>query len=116
MQTLTEKLAQVQGRWGLKDEQLAALAHVDVQTWRGWLARDPDASGATVPLGMESAVPVLNIFHRLEKRFGPGKEAEVARWLSEPHVDFGGQPPLDVAASSLENLFWVSYYLDSASG
>jgi len=66
----------------------------------------------TLPPGLESAAPLIAIYRKLAARY-PKTEDQV-KWLFTEHRDFGGLKPIDVAASSLENLYWVGYYLDSS--
>jgi hypothetical protein len=112
-ETLYQALERIQKEWGLSDEQIAALAHVDVKTYLGWMEEGrTSVNPPTIPLGMDTAVPVVSIYKSLLRRF-PSSEEERVKWLFKENADFGGNKPIDIAASSVENLFWVSYYLDS---
>jgi hypothetical protein len=62
---------------------------------------------------MDTAVPLVSIYKKLMAKF-PNVEEQV-KWLFQESEDFGGAKPIDVAASSLQNLMWVGYYLDSSS-
>lgn len=107
--SVPEWVRHIQVEWELGPQQIAALIRVDP-------ARLPDLlaakSGATLPPGLESAAPLIAIYRKLAARF-PKTEDQV-KWLFTEHRDFGGSKPIDVAASSLENLYWVGYYLDSS--
>jgi hypothetical protein len=73
--------------------------------------KSSDVTG-TLPPGFESTAPLIAIYRKLAARY-PKTEDQV-KWLFSDHRDFGGSKPIDVAASSLENLYWVGYYLDSS--
>lgn len=107
--SVPEWIRHIQIEWDLTPHQIAALIRVDP-------ARLPELldskSSATLPLGLESAAPLIAIYRKLAARF-PKTEDQV-KWLFTEHRDFGGAKPIDVAASSLENLYWVGYYLDSS--
>jgi hypothetical protein len=112
-ETLYQALERVQQDWGLNDMQMAKLAQVDVATYSRWMIEGRQAiDPPSVPLGMSSAVPVISIYKALERRF-PDPEDRV-KWLFKENPDFGNHKPIDIAASSVENLFWVSYYLESS--
>ncbi len=112
---LIENLRQVQRDWGLTDAQMGALTHVSPETYRGWLLREagPAVTSPTIPSGMETAVPLIAIHKRLQKKLKDPEEQ--VKWLTSPHQDFDGNAPYGVAISSIENLYWLSYYLDSAA-
>ena len=110
-----ELLLKIQADWGLKDEQMAALGRVSVQKFcQSLLERGvPHGPGGhAVPTDLDYFVPVISIYKRLAERFADS-EAQV-KWLFEQNPDFGGAKPIDVAISSSENLYWVSYYLESS--
>jgi hypothetical protein len=116
--TVEEWLRHIQVEWELRLEQMAGLLHLDearvseILGPKVLMKRDGTAVGGTVPPGFESAVPLIAIYRRLAARF-PKTEDQV-KWLFTEHQDFGGTKPIDVAASSLENLYWIGYYLDAA--
>ncbi|MBS1962719.1 MAG: DUF2384 domain-containing protein [Bdellovibrionales bacterium] len=107
--SVPEWVRHIQIEWELSPGQIAALIRVDP-------ARLPELletkSTATLPPGLESAAPLIAIYRKLAARY-PKTEDQV-KWLFTEHRDFGGSKPIDVAASSLENLYWVGYYLDSS--
>jgi hypothetical protein len=111
-------LRHIQLAWELRLEQMAGLLHLEESRLaeiigpKAVLGRGPTEIGATIPPGLESAVPLIAIYRRLAARF-PKTEDQV-NWLFTAHEDFGGAKPIDVAASSLENLYWIGYYLDAA--
>jgi hypothetical protein len=111
-------LRHIQLAWELRLEQMAGLLHLEESRLaeiigpKALLKRESTEIGATVPPGLESAVPLIAIYRRLSARF-PKTEDQV-NWLFTGHADFGGAKPIDVAASSLENLYWIGYYLDAA--
>ena len=110
--SVTEWIRHIQIEWGLNAEQLAPLLRVERSELDRLLAeREPSYAG-TFPIGFETAAPVISIFRKLSARY-PKNEDQV-KWLFTEHPDFGGAKPIDVAVSSLENLYWVGYYLDSA--
>lgn len=109
---LVSLLTRIQKEWGLSDEQMAALSHVDVSTYARWVV-SPPSSEASIPPGMDNAVPLASIYRALCRRF-PDKAEEQVSWLFKGHADFGGNKPIDIAASSVENLYWLSYYLESS--
>ena len=108
---LTVKL--IQDSWGMSDEQIAALIHVDLQIYSSWMIdRTPSEDSPTIPRGMDNAVALASIYQSLKRRY-PKTEDQV-KWLFTQHPDFGQNKPIDIAASSAENLFWLSYYLASS--
>jgi hypothetical protein len=109
--TLSDHLTRIQDDWGMTDEQICALTHSDIETYRSWLSLKSDA---TIPAGMENVVPLLAIHKHLKARFA--KPEAQAKWLLTPNKDFDNNKPLDVAASSPQNLFWLAYYLESQTG
>jgi hypothetical protein len=112
-ETLYQALERIQQEWGLSDEQIAALAHVDVGTYSRWMIEGRKAiNPPTIPTGMDTAVPIVSIYKSLVRRFSSGEDQ--VKWLFSENSDFGGHKPIDIAASSVENLYWISYYLDSS--
>ncbi len=108
--TLPQLLRRLMLDWGIGAEQAAALCRVSPAVLAEWLERDLSAEG-TVPTGMDNAVPLVAVYKRLQA-FKPGEEG--LKWLFTAHPEFGNEKPIDVMASSLENLYWVSYWLDSS--
>lgn len=94
--------------WGLSQEQLVQILKCKSQDLA--LA---EFSQATVPAGLDCAPPLIQIYKKLVARY-PDTEKQL-EWLFKSHPDFGGAKPIDVAASSTENLFWLAYYLESAT-
>ena len=100
--------------------QLAALLRVEPALLDRWIGvgietrNESDSSefSGTIPPGLESAAPLIAIYRKLAARY-PEIEEQV-KWLFSEHQEFGGAKPIDVAASSLENLYWVGYFLDSS--
>jgi len=117
-ETLVQSLRKIQLEWGLSHEQMAALAHVSLPIYESWLSSrqecEVNVEQASIPSGMETAVPVLSIYRSLCV-LHPNTEDQ-AKWLLSDNPHFSGNKPMDVAASSLENLYWVAYYLDSFKG
>ncbi|MBC7691188.1 MAG: hypothetical protein H7222_05415 [Methylotenera sp.] len=109
--TLHDWLKHIQTRWELSDDKMAALAHVTVEQYLEWFKEGRGSSPATIPPGMDSAVPIVSIYKSLAAQY-PDVDDQV-KWLFTVHQDFGNQKPIDIAASTLENLSWVSYYLQS---
>ena len=112
-ESVYEALDRMQSDWGLSAGQMASLTHVSLDVYLGWVmeGRGKKQHDATIPSGMETAVPLIAIYRRLKTRF-PRREEQV-KWLFAENKDFGGNKPIDVAASSIENLYWVGYYLES---
>jgi len=108
--TLPQLLRRLMLDWGIGADQAAALCRVSPEVFGEWLVRDVSAEG-TVPSGMDNAVPLVAVYKRLQA-FKPGEEGP--KWLFSAHPEFGNEKPIDVMASSLENLYWVSYWLDSS--
>ncbi len=106
--SVPEWLRVIQLEWSLTPEQLAALLRVKVSAIENI---DPNFTG-TLPPGLEAAAPLISIYRKLAARF-PNSEEQV-KWLFSEHQEFGGSKPIDVAMSSLENLYWVGYFLDSS--
>jgi hypothetical protein len=111
--TVPQWLRHIRSEWGISDEQLAGLVRVDLDVIAQWTGPEtPDFQG-TVPPGLDAAVPLIAIYRKLAARF-PESDEQV-KWLFSEHRDFGGSKPIDVAMSSLENLYWVGYFLDSST-
>ncbi|MEO5970737.1 MAG: hypothetical protein ABIQ95_12495 [Bdellovibrionia bacterium] len=114
-ETLNQSLERIQQEWGLTDLQMASLSHVEEQTYVGWKMKKTDAPNSpAIPPGMNTAVPVVSIYKALVRNF-PETEDRI-KWLFKENGDFGGNKPIDIATSSVENLFWMSYYLDFKRG
>lgn len=114
--TVPEWLRRIQIEWSLTPEQLSGLLRIESAVFEKWMRLDPakpvaEFSG-TIPPGLEAAAPLIAIYRKLAARF-PNSEDQV-KWLFSEHQEFGGAKPIDVAASSLENLYWVGYFLDSS--
>ena len=112
--TVPEWLRRIQIEWSLTFDQIAALMRVDrafLESWIGPGAENRDFTG-TIPPGLETAAPLIAIYRKLAARY-PNSEDQV-KWLFTDHQEFGGSKPIDVATSSLENLYWVGYFLDSS--
>lgn len=110
--TVPEWVRHIQLEWALSPAQLAGLLRVDGERLDRLLAEKHGEVSGTLPPGLESAAPLIAIYRKLAARY-PKSEDQV-KWLFTEHPDFGGAKPIDVAASSLENLYWVGYYLDSS--
>ena len=114
--TVPEWIRHIQLEWDLEPVQLAGLLRVESARLESVLSAKPNLAGSeptgTLPVGLESAAPLIAIYRKLAARY-PKTEDQV-KWLATEHPDFGGSKPIDVAASSLENLYWVGYYLDSS--
>ena len=110
--TVPEWIRRIQLEWELAPAQLAGLLRLEPAKLERLLALRPDEIAGTLPPGLESASPLIAIYRKLAARY-PKTEDQV-KWLFTEHRDFGGAKPIDVAASSLENLYWVGYYLDSS--
>ena len=108
--TLPQLLRSLMLDWGIGPGQAAAFCRVSPEVFAEWLSRDVSGEGS-VPAGMDNAVPLVAVYKRLQA-FKPGEEG--LKWLFSAHPEFGNEKPIDVMASSLENLYWVSYWLDSS--
>lgn len=114
--SVAEWLRRIQIEWALTPEQLSGILRVDLAALEKQLTTGeknpvPEFSG-TIPPGFEAAAPLIAIYRKLAARF-PNSEDQV-KWLFTEHQEFGGAKPIDVATSSLENLYWVGYFLDSS--
>ena len=109
---LRDWLLQIQKAWGLNPTQLAALTHVSPTVFSSWVSADQNFD-ATVPPGMETAVPLISIYKRLTAQYSDPDDQ--VKWLFTEHADFAGSKPIDIISSSLENLYWVGYYLESSA-
>jgi hypothetical protein len=110
--SVTEWIRHIQLEWGLSPDQFAQILRVEKPELERLLSEPASSFEGTVPPGFETAVPVISIFRKLSVRY-PKSEDQV-KWLFTEHADFGGAKPIDVAVSSLENLYWVGYYLDTS--
>lgn len=110
--TVPEWVRFIQIEWALQPAQLSALLRIEPANLERLLAMKSEDHTGTLPPGLESAAPLIAIYRKLAARY-PKTEDQV-KWLFSEHRDFGGAKPIDVAASSLENLYWVGYYLDSS--
>ncbi len=121
---MTESLASIQDRsvpewvrhiqleWELTPAQISGVLRIDSARLETLLSAKKGEFSGTLPPGLENASPLIAIYRKLAARY-PKTEDQV-KWLFTEHRDFGGAKPIDVAASSLENLYWVGYYLDSS--
>lgn len=111
--SLPEWLRHIQIEWGLKVNQLSALLHIPEEKLSKFLdpASPESKTTATIPPGLENVAPLIQIYKRLSKTY-PDPEQQVA-WLFTNHKDFGNLKPIDVAAGSVENLFWIAYTLET---
>lgn len=110
--TVPEWLRHIQLEWELTPVQMAGLLRVETSELMKWIGSSAPAFTGTIPSGMDSAAPLIAVYRKLAARF-PKTEDQV-KWLFTEHQDFGGAKPIEVAASSLENLYWVGYFLDSS--
>ena len=110
--SVSEWILHIQLQWALAPGQIAGLLRVESARLEMALSANAENFTGTLPPGLESAAPLISIFRKLAARY-PNSEDQV-KWLFTEHRDFGGAKPIDVAASSLENLYWVGYYLDSS--
>jgi len=110
--TVPEWVRHIQLEWELAPAQIAGLLRIESTRLEELLAQRAGEFTGTLPPGLESASPLIAIYRKLAARY-PKSEDQV-KWLFTEHRDFGGAKPIDVATSSLENLYWVGYYLDSA--
>lgn len=110
--SVPEWVRHIQLEWALSPAQLAGILRVESDRLDSLLSVKHGENSATLPIGLESAAPLVAIYRKLAARY-PNTEDQV-KWLFTEHRDFGGAKPIDVAASSLENLYWVGYYLDSS--
>ncbi len=110
--TVPEWVRHIQLEWALAPAQIAAILRIDGARLETLLSAKDGSFAGTLPPGLESAAPLIAIYRKLAARY-PKSEDQV-KWLFTDHRDFGGAKPIDVAASSLENLYWVGYYLDSS--
>jgi hypothetical protein len=106
-------LRHIQIEWALEVDQLAQMLHIDPRLLEKSLSNTDDVNGPTIPQGLETAAPFIGIYRKLAARF-PKSEDQV-KWLFTEHQEFGGTKPIDVAASSVDNLYWVAYFLESQS-
>lgn len=109
--SLVEWLRLIQIEWGLKVSQLSALVRISEDRLGKILETGltPSEEAATVPVGFECVPPLIQIYKKLSVLY-PDPAQQIA-WLFTGNASFGNQKPIDVAASSVENLFWVSYFL-----
>ena len=110
---LKDWLLQIQKSWELTPSQMASLTHVSAETFSGWVKDDQAFLQATVPPGMETAVPLVSIYKKLALLYR--EPDDQVKWLFTEHADFAGSKPIDIISSSLENLYWVGYYLETSS-
>jgi hypothetical protein len=110
--TVPEWIRHVQLEWGLGPAQLAGLLRIEPDRLETLLSVKAGNYAGTLPRGLETAAPLIAIYRKLAARY-PKTEDQV-KWLFTEQPDFGGAKPIDVAASSIENLYWVGYYLDSS--
>lgn len=85
---------------------------MDIEHLTLWLGANAPTFTGTIPPGLDSAAPLIAVYRKLAARF-PKTEDQV-KWLFTEHQEFGGAKPIDVATSSLENLYWVGYFLDGS--
>jgi hypothetical protein len=112
MNPLVQELEKIRSQWGLTQEQLASMTHVSIETYRSWLAGYAEDSLASIPSGMESALPLISIHRRLSEKV-PSVDDQI-RWWNTKNKEFGDHLPIEVATSSPQHLSWISYYLETA--
>ncbi|MGZ3689655.1 MAG: antitoxin Xre/MbcA/ParS toxin-binding domain-containing protein [Bdellovibrionota bacterium] len=108
-ESLSQALARIQAEWSMTNAEMARLAQIPEAVYKTWLTRGDES--ATIPSGMDNAVPLVRI-HQILARWFPAAEEQL-KWLSTPHKDFGGNRPVDIAATSPERLQWLAYYLET---
>jgi hypothetical protein len=106
-------LKRIEEEWSLEAPLMAALCHVELSRYQGWLSESHLHLSASIPPGMEPCVPLVAIFKKLQKLV-PAPEDQI-RWLTTPNSAFDGNPPFEIMKSSPSNLAWVAYILDSQS-
>lgn len=111
--SVPEWLRLIQIEWALTLENLALLLHVKPSLVSDAISPNAAPSTGTIPAGLETAAPVIGMYRKLAARF-PNSEDQV-KWLFTEHQEFGGTKPIDVATSSIDNLYWVAYFLESQS-
>ena len=111
--SVPEWLRHIRLEWALTADQLARMLHIEVPLLEKTCLDMDEATSPTIPPGLETAAPLIGIYRKLAARF-PNHEDQV-KWLFTEHQEFGGTKPIDVTASSVENLYWVAYFLESQS-
>ena len=86
--TLKDWLLQIQKDWELTPAQMAAMTHVSVESFDGWVKDNQAFLQATVPPGMENAVPLISIYKRLVLQHRDSEDQ--VKWLFTEHADFAG--------------------------
>lgn len=111
---LIESLKTIQLEWELDQEKLSAITHTPISELSRYLTitREEETRLPSVPTGLENTVALVSVFKNLKKKF-PNTEDQL-KWLFAEHQDFGGFKPIDIMSQTKDNLFWVSYYLESA--
>jgi hypothetical protein len=112
-ETLCQAVERIQREWKLTHQQMAKLTHVDEQIYIQWISeglKNPD--GPLVPIGMPAMVPFVSICRVLEKHYPQLEDRQT--WLFKENSVLSGNKPIDVMTSSVENLYWVSYCLNSS--
>lgn len=99
---LVEELTLLQERWSLSNEWMDRVCHSSFSGLKKADIQDLDLRG---PMAFAS------IGRKLSRWLG-GPEQEL-EWLTKASDSFGGLPPIEVCASSLENVQWVAYTLDT---
>lgn len=107
---LRNELREIQDEWGIPLEGLAKMMSVPEERLQDWLSQPLESEG-TLPPGLETLAPLLTIYRRLRQKL-PSVEDQL-KWLTQANKDFGDHPPLEILSSSVENLYWVSYYLET---
>ena len=111
--TVPEWLRKIILDWQMPHERVASILGVTGTALAELLASSRADSGGTIPSGFDAAPALIRIYQLLERKH-PKNEDQV-KWLFTAANDFGDTPPIDVMASSRENLFWVAYYLETSS-
>jgi hypothetical protein len=112
---LVQYLKKIMVDWQLSPEQLAKIGHVSTEVLNQHFALSSAQLDEmpSMPLGLESAVPLVSIYKNLN-RMVPTSEKQ-NEWLVSPHELFEGNKPIEVMAMSPQHLMWVSYTLESSA-
>jgi len=93
---------------------MADLLHVSSDAYANWIVAGRSTGAAEHAfLDLDAAESVISIHRRLSQCLP--KPQEQSRWLFMENKDFDGRRPIDIAMSSLDNLYWLNYYVGSSA-
>jgi len=109
-QVIFEQLSKIQRNWDLSSAQMADLLHVSALKYSDWVVAERNSCAVDHEFSeLNAAESLISIHQRLAERLP--REQDQIRWMFTENKDLNGRRPIDIAMSSLDNLYWLNYYL-----